>query len=276
MRFAPNIQNYGSSMQILIPMTGHGSRFVAEGYRRLKPFIKIHNTPMVEWVIKMFPGDHKNITFICREEHLRKNKYISKELKRIAPESNIFSVKNWKKRGPVSDVLRASEIIQDDKPVLVSYCDFFADWEYKKFLNYIKTHDPDGAIPCYTGFHPHLIYANNIYATCEVNSKNRLIKIREKFQLNDDKFMDLQSPGLYYFKSGILLKKYCKKLMKKKNTSINGEYYMSLPFNEMVSDNCKIMCPPLVKHFCQWGTPRDLEEYNFWMSCIEKLNSQKL
>lgn len=262
-------------MQILIPMTGHGSRFVSRGYKQLKPFIKIHNAPMIEWVIKMFPEDQNKITFICQSEHLRQKKYISQELRRIAPESNIFSVKNWKKQGPVSDVLRASEIIQDDQPVLVSYCDFFADWDYKKFLHYIKIHDPDGVIPCYTGFHPHLIYKDNVYATCQVDSENKLIKIREKSQLNKDKLLDLQSPGLYYFKSGILLKKYCKKLMESKDC-INGEYYMSLPFNNMVSDNYKIMCPPIINYFCQWGTPKDLEEYNFWMSCIQRFNSKKL
>lgn len=262
-------------MQIIIPMTGNGSRFVAEGYSRLKPFIKIHDAPMIEWVIRMFSSDHENITFICREEHLKNKKYVPKELKRIAPKSKIFSVKNWKKKGPVSDVIGASEVIDDDQPVLVSYCDFFADWQYKKFLRYIKIFDPDGAIPCYTGFHPHLIHRDNVYATCEVDSKKRLIKIREKFQLNKDKFLDHQSPGLYYFKNGSLLKKYCIKLMESKD-SINGEYYMSLPFNFMIDDNYKVLCPPLVKHFCQWGTPKDLEEYNFWMNCVKKINSKKL
>ena len=29
-------------MQILIPMTGNGSRFVNKGYSRLKPFIEVH------------------------------------------------------------------------------------------------------------------------------------------------------------------------------------------------------------------------------------------
>lgn len=255
-------------------MTGHGSRFIAQGYKRLKPFIKIHQMPMIELVIKMFPGDHDKITFICRAQHLKDKRYISKELNRIAPKANIFKIKDWKKQGPVSDVLRASEAIQDDQPVLVSYCDFFADWNYHKFLNFLKAHDPDGVIPCYSGFHPHLMHQENVYATCEVDSGFQLKKIREKFQLNQDKLMDLQSPGLYYFKSGALLKKYCKKLIESKN-SINGEYYMSLPFNNMVADNHKVLCPPIVKHFCQWGTPKDLEEYKYWMGCILQFNSQK-
>ena len=53
-------------MQIVIPMTGHGSRFIAEGYARLKPFIKIHEIPMISWVTTMFPGNEDKILFICR------------------------------------------------------------------------------------------------------------------------------------------------------------------------------------------------------------------
>ena len=77
------------------------------------------------------------------------------------------------------------------------------------------------------------------------------------------KFDDLTSPGLYYFKTGELCKKYCYKLINSKQ-SINNEYYMSLPFNFMVKDNLTVLTPPIVNFFCQWGTPADLEEYVFW------------
>ena len=270
--YAPSTLNYGHNMQVVIPITGHGSRFIAEGYTRLKPFIKIHNTPMIDWVTGMFPGDQDKITFICREEHLKSKKYIKLELKHAAPEARIFPVKNWIKRGPVSDVLRASCVIDDNQPVLISYCDFFAGWDYQKFKSYIKKYDPDGSVPCYTGFHPHLIHKDNVYATCDINKDYKLKKIREKFQLNKNKFTDFQSPGLYYFKSGAIMKKYCKQLVASKD-SINGEYYMSLPFNAMVSDGMTVLCPPVIDYFCQWGTPKDLNEYSYWMNAAKKINT---
>lgn len=266
-----SILNYGHNMQIVIPMTGHGSRFVTEGYTRLKPFIKIHDVPMIQWVTTMFPGNEGNILYICRDEHLQTKKYVKKELTLAAPDASIFQIKDWVKQGPVSDVLRASEVIEDDQPVLVSYCDFFASWDFKKFKQYIKANDPDGAVPCYTGFHPHLIHKDNVYATCETNNSYKLKKITEKFQLNKSKFMDLQSPGLYYFKSGKLMKEYCRRLMKSKE-SINGEYYMSLPFNGMTADGLNVLCPPVVDYFCQWGTPKDLSEYNYWMNIAKSID----
>ena len=59
-------------MQIIIPMTGNGSRFVNAGYKRLKPFIKVHEIPMIHWVVKMFPGDEDKILFLCRDTHIQK------------------------------------------------------------------------------------------------------------------------------------------------------------------------------------------------------------
>ena len=99
-----------------------------------------------------------------------------------------------------------------------------------------------------------------MYATCETNKKGDLLKIREKYQINKDKMQDLQSPGLYYFKSGDILKRYCKEMTKAKD-SIRGEYYMSLPFNYLVKDGLRVWCPEVIEYFCQWGTPEDLEEY---------------
>lgn len=262
--------NTMNDLQIIVPLTGNGSRFKAEGYRRLKPFIKIHDQPMIHWVAKMFPGDESKILFICRDEHIKKHNYILPALKQITKKPNIHRIKRWKKKGPAHDIILASENIDDDKPVLVSYCDFFAAWDYSAFKKLIYTINPDGMVPCYTGFHPHLIHPENLYATCETDNHNFLKIIREKHQINEDKTKDFQSPGLYYFKSGKILKKYCLELTKS-NLSINKEFYMSLPFNYLVRDKLKVLCPPIVQFFCQWGTPKDLEEYNAWMSYVGKI-----
>ena len=257
-------------IQIVIPMTGNGTRFKEAGYTRLKPFIKVHKKPIINWVVKMFPGDQDKVIYICRDDHIKKHSYYMKSLKEITRYPKIHRINNWEKKGPAHDILLATDSINDEKPVLVSYCDFFMVWDYKKFKKIISSINPDGIVPCYTGYHPHLVHKENLYATCDIDEKFFLKKIREKYQINKDKMKDFHSPGLYYFKSGKLLKKYCKKLIAS-NQSINGEFYMSLPFNFMVQDGLKVYCPPLAEYFCQWGTPKDLEEYKEWMSLLEKI-----
>ena len=68
-------------------MTGHGSRFKAEGFERLKPFVKVQGKTMIEWIVLMFKGDEANIVFVCRQEHLDELDYVKRELKEIAPEA---------------------------------------------------------------------------------------------------------------------------------------------------------------------------------------------
>ena len=254
-------------MQIVIPMTGYGSRFSNVGYKELKPFIKIHNKPMIEWVVKMFPGDEDKIIFICQEKHLKSLDYIKAELTRIAPNSKIFSVENWRKEGPVYDTLKASEVIDNKLPTIISYCDYYIHWDYQSFKKKVVERNVDGSVPCYSGFHPHLIPQKNLYASCKVDENENLIEIREKFSWEKDKTKTRHSPGIYYFKTGEILKKYCQKMIDV-GDDINQEYYASLPFNYLVKDNLKVWCPNNVNHFCQWGTPEDLEEYLFWINSI--------
>jgi NDP-sugar pyrophosphorylase family protein len=255
--------------QILIPMTGYGSRFAEQGYSKLKPFIEVHGRPIIEWVVKMFPGDESNITFICREEHLNELTYFRKDIERIAPNASIFSIHDWEKRGPVMDILKAKDIIEPDRPIIISYCDFYMHWDYIQFKKEVISRNCDGSMPCYSGFHPHLIPEKNLYGSCKVDEQDNLIEIREKYSWNKDKSLDINSPGVFFFKNSTILTKYCQQLVDE-NININNEYYMSLPFNFLVQDDLKVWCPSNVHSFCQWGTPEDLEDYLYWINKIDQ------
>ena len=95
----------------MIPMTGYGSRFVAAGYKELKPFIKVMEKPIIEWIVKgMYPSD-VNFIFVCRGEHLQADPSMQERLLALAPEATIVSIEDWVKKGPVYDVLRAYRMI---------------------------------------------------------------------------------------------------------------------------------------------------------------------
>ena len=256
-------------MKIIIPMTGYGSRFIAAGYKDLKPFIKVQGKPMIEWIIKgMYPNE-KNFLFVCRKEHLDKDPEMRKRLLELAPEGEIFEVDNWVKKGPVYDVLRASEKIDNNEQCIINYCDFYMSWDFEKFKHEVTSRGSEGAVPCYTGFHPNLLPEKNYYASCLTDKNDDLIEIREKYSFEKNKQKAKHSPGVYYFKTGEILKKYCQKLIESKDQAINGEFYASLPYNFMVKDGLKVWIPTNVNKFCQWGTPEDLKEYLFWTETVK-------
>lgn len=254
-------------MQIIIPMTGYGSRFVAAGYKELKPFIKVLDKTIIEWIVKgMYPGEN-NFIFVCRKEHLDSIYGMREILMEVCPTGKIYEVNPWIKKGPVYDVLRASEWIDDDDAAIINYCDFYMSWDWADFKKKVKERDCEGCIPCYTGFHPHLIPEKNLYASCLTDEQDNLVEIKEKFSFEKDKTKAKHSPGTYYFRSGRLLKEYCQKLVDSEQT-INGEYYASLPYNFMVQDGLKVWVPTDIKYFCQWGTPEDMKEFEYWINTI--------
>lgn len=255
-------------MQIVIPMTGYGSRFVAAGYKKLKPFIEIDGKSIIQWIIDGVFPEEKEFLFVCRKEHLNALPYMKRILEDIAPDGRIYVVDDWIKKGPVYDVLCAKEAIKDDEPVIINYCDFYMIWDWKKAKAQMLGRGCDGCIPCYTGFHPHLMVSKNVYASCQTDEDGNLIEIREKHSFESDKTKAKHSPGTYYFKTGAYLKKYCGQLIDS-GAVINGEYYASMPYNFMVKDGLKVWVPANVEYFCQWGTPEDMRESLYWIRMMK-------
>lgn len=254
-------------MNLVIPMSGLGARFARAGYTDPKPLINIHGRPIIEWVLKMFPGA-ENVVFICRNEHLETTE-MRAVLERICPTGRIIGIEGHK-LGPVYAVSKAYDAIADKEPVLVSYCDYYMHWDYEAFIQGIKKSGCHGAVPCYSGFHPHLIPPKNLYASCRVDEKGTLLEIREKYSFTEDKTLSRHSPGLYYFATGELLKKYFTRMIAE-DISLGGEYYISLVYNLMVADGLKVDVPVNVERFCQWGTPEDLREYEVMVDIVRGL-----
>lgn len=268
-------------MNVIIPMTGYGSRFVAAGYKQLKPFISVMDAPVIEWIVKkMYPAE-TDFVFVCRGEHLQNDPSMKERLMALAPKANVVAIEDWVKKGPVYDVLRgyralkASGQIDMEAPCIINYCDFYMTWDFQAFADTAKERDCDGSVPCYTGFHPNLLPQKNYYASCLTDEEDNLIEIREKYSFEEDKTKAKHSPGVYYFKNGDIMEKYCQILTEHEECAINGEFYASLPFNFMVRDGLKVWVPANVDFFCQWGTPEDMKEFVYWTDLIRQTKGSR-
>ena len=87
-------------MNILIPMSGIGSRFVDAGYKEIKPMIKVLGKPIINYIVEKFSAED-NFIFICRKEHLsNKELNLRSYLSSLAKYTTILEVENHK-LGPV-------------------------------------------------------------------------------------------------------------------------------------------------------------------------------
>lgn len=247
-------------------MSGEGSRFRAAGYQTLKPLIEVNGKPIIAHVVDMFPGDHEFL-FVCREDHAQQYDLIT-YLPSLCEKATVVTIQPHK-LGPVYAALQAKEQIKRDIPTMLSYCDYFMKWDFNDFIKKVTQSDEDGNVICYHGFHPHLLHPQNVYAGCRINDKNELLEIREKYSFEEDKTQGHHSGGAYYFKSGQLLIDYFMRSIAAQN-SLNGEFYASMVYNLLLQDGLKVGVYDQVPHFCQWGTPEDLEEFKYWTDIFVK------
>ncbi len=245
-------------MQIIIPMSGVGQRFIDAGYRDPKPLIPVDGKPIIEHVVNMYPGEDR-VLFICNQEHLTHTR-LAFELKRIKSLATVVPIAPHK-LGPVYAVRQAFDHILDDEPCIVSYCDFSVSWDYQHFKKVMRDKNPDGCITAYKGFHPHTLGSTH-YAYMRWDKHNEMLEIREKEAFTAHRMDEYASAGSYYFKSGKILKKYFQACLDRQ-ISKNGEFYVSLVYNLLKQDGLSVYIYEL-DQFLQWGTPEDLREYQLW------------
>jgi bifunctional N-acetylglucosamine-1-phosphate-uridyltransferase/glucosamine-1-phosphate-acetyltransferase GlmU-like protein len=253
-------------MQIVIPMSGTGQRFIDAGYTTPKPLIEVDGKPIIEHVVNLFPGENDFI-FICSQDHLNDSSLnLESTLKAIAPYSTVVGIEPHKK-GPVYAVSKVFDLIDDDGEVIVNYCDFSSYWDYPDFLRHTRDRGAHGAIPSYRGFHPHMLGTTN-YAF--IRDENQwMLEIKEKEPFTSNRMNEFASNGTYYFQKGEYVKKYFTKTMED-NIHVNNEYYASVVFNLLRQDGLNVSVYE-VQHMLQWGTPGDVEEYQRWSDIFSRL-----
>lgn len=240
-------------MQIVVPMSGFGERFRRAGYRVPKPLIEVDGKPIIAHVIDLFPGETEFV-FVCNQEHLDEPDYRMAELlAQYCPSGRVVGIAPHK-LGPVNAVLQAIEHIDPARPTVVNYCDFTCSWDYADFKDFVLGSGCDGAIPCYTGFHPHMMGSTN-YAYVR-SERGRVLDIQEKQPYTDRPREEFASSGTYYFGSGALMRDAFERTMARPDLIVGGERYVSLAYKPLLEDGRRIAVYEL-NHFMQWGTPQD-------------------
>lgn len=241
-------------VQLVIPMNGLGKRFVSEGYPDPKPLIPVWNGKrMIEYVVDCFPGV-SSIVMLCHPNH-------QDRLAKLYPNATIVPVP-YSGKGPVDTLVTGLDSISDTEEIVVSYCDYGMDWNFAGFLRDMRSHNAQGGIACYRGFHPHHL-GPDCYAYVQATDDNWVRAIREKRPFTEHKQSEWASSGAYYFCSkSVLTNALCTVLAV--DSSINGEHYVSMCYNHIPSRVFPI------ERMLQFGTPRDLRDYQMWADTFSR------
>lgn len=250
--------------QLVIPMTGKGTRFKAAGYSELKPFIPVAGKTIIEHILEMYPNRTQTLFIVnLSDPDLENHKTL---LQMLSPGCVIAEIEDHN-LGPSYAIQKAAGYISIDRPVVVNYADFAGVWSESEFLELLKTNH--ACILTYTGFHPHML-RNTKYAYVR-KLNDRVIGIQEKQPFTDQPMLEEASAGAYGFQSGKILLDAIAKQMEQRLT-LNAEFYTSLTFVPIIEDSMSVVTL-LMQKFYQWGTPEDLEDWKSWHDFLNTLES---
>lgn len=234
-------------MNIVIPMSGLGSRFKNIGINTPKPLIKVNELTMIEHTVKSL-NIEGHYFFITRSYE---NKEYNLELEKIFNSLGVSFTEirlEYDQKGAADAALAAKEYIDNDEPLIITNCDQILQWDSAKFLNSVTSNDCDGSVVLYRSKSNKDSYAKIV--------DKKIIKIVEKDAISEDALV-----GVHYWKKG-------KDFVFSANLSLmdhawdKKECYVSETYNHLINEG-KYIYPyaiPNNEYICL-GTPEHVEQY---------------
>lgn len=234
-------------MNIVIPMAGAGSRFVAAGYNKPKPFIDVDGKTMIELVLQNLATPKAHYILIIQPEHISQE---CDAVERIKREYNCHIVTVGKlTEGAACTVLLASAFINNDEELLLANSDQIVDIDIKDFVDDARQRDLDGSILTFTASHPKWSYV-------KVDENGLMTELKEKQVISAN-----ATVGLYYYKRGSDFVNAAVAMIAH-NDRVNNEFYVAPVYNYAVKDGKQVGIYPIGDgQMHGLGTPEDLHEY---------------
>jgi dTDP-glucose pyrophosphorylase len=212
-------------LNIVIPMAGHGSRFINAGFKMPKPLIPINSKVMIQVVIEnLRPSRDHRFIFICQEKHII-DYNLKNKLESWSPNCLIIGLSEVTD-GAASTVLLAKEFINNNDPLMIANCDQYVDVSIDDYLAHMDEFTLDGLIMTMKANDPKWSF---------VKVENDLVsEVVEKVVVSDE-----ATVGIYNFKHGRSFVSSAEEMILK-DLRVNNEFYVAPVYNELVASSQKV------------------------------------
>ena len=228
-------------------MNGLGNRFRDDDYHMPKPLIMVLGKPMIFWLLdnlNLDLVDQVIVPYTTLLDNFNFQQQLRDKYKNIR--FRFFPI-NANTKGAAETVNLALELLDDEtlsKNIMIMDCDtFYFEDVIKK---YAKSKHKNNIFY----FDDHQEYA--IYSYIEIGQHDQVTAIKEKVKISNN-----ANCGIYCFESGMLLRKYCDRLLNSNRTA-KGEYYISCLYELMLEDQISIGSVKISQFNCV-GTPMQLK-----------------
>ena len=237
-----------NKLNIVIPMSGRGSRFANAGYKEPKPLIPIFNKTMIEVVVSnLTPKKEHRFIFVCQNEHI-KEYGLKDKLSKLDKDVEIIGIDEiteWQ----LCTVLKASDFINNEEALMTANSDQYIDFDINDYLEYMESKEYDGLIMTMTSKDEKWSYA-------KIDDNGIVIETAEKKVISNE-----ATVGIYNFKAGKDLVKAADKMIQD-NIRVNGEFYICPVYNYLIKEGYKTGIYNIGEEYNGMyglGIPKDLE-----------------
>jgi dTDP-glucose pyrophosphorylase len=242
----------------LIPMAGAGQRFADVGYTLPKPLIPVAGQPMIVRAAGCLPKPDEWI-FVCRQEHIAQAQ-IDRELKKLFTPAEIISVDRLTE-GQACTCLLAKDKLDPNAILTIGACDNAMNYDLAKFEAAIYAPDCDALIWTFRN-NPAVLQDPRMYGWVDADAAGRVRRVSVKVPISDKPMNDHAVIGAFTFKrAGDFVN--AAEAMIRANRRIKNEFYVDEAMNLAVEQGLRVKVFE-VEHYICWGTPRDLDTYNYW------------
>lgn len=237
-------------LNIVIPMAGLGSRFVAAGYIEPKPLVTLHGVPMIRWVIEnLKPKEEHRFIFICRWSAIQTYN-LADTLERWAPGCVVIPIQDLTE-GAACTVLCAKSLIDNESELMIANSDQYIDADMKAYLNAMRYRSLDGQIMTMKATDPKWSFIG-------ISAAGYVSTVAEKVVISDE-----ATTGIYNFRRGCDFVRAAESMIRE-GLRVGGEFYVAPVYNQLIRENRRIGyynvgCDGHGMHGL--GTPADLNRF---------------
>ncbi|MDC3404558.1 sugar phosphate nucleotidyltransferase [Acidimicrobiia bacterium] len=239
-------------MIILWPIAGKGNRFKEEGYKELKPFMKLNGKSMIEHAISSLSIEGDNYIIANSLDTFQIN-----HLNEIGEKYNLnleVIQLNQETRGQAETTYLGLKGIkyEENDELIVTNSDQYTPWDPKKFLKLAQQNLLSGVV---TTFKHQNFQLNQVspYSHVRLNKENFAVEFAEKKAISNHSLN-----GIFYWKKIKYFIESTEDLLAK---SLPSEMWLSLTFNYLINKEHKITIYQMKeKEFYSLGTPEDVNK----------------
>jgi len=212
-----------------------------------KNLIEINGKPLIQVVMESLSPLNGKFTFVLSSEE-SKTFHTDKVIKILDSECNIMFT-NGATAGAAATCLLAQDYYSNDDELIIVAGDQIIHSDLNIAINAFRKRNLDGGILTFKSVHPKWSYV-------QTNDQDLVTLVQEKQVISDK-----ATAGLFYFKHGKYFSHAAKETIKKRD-HLNGVYYVSNVFNQMILSQLKIGTYTIDKSdYTKLATPEEIEKF---------------